>query len=219
MDRYTFRFLETVIDTCESKTLWTANHSKRVERFAVMIGSFMGLDQETRKTLALAARFHDIGKIGVNDYLLEKQERLTNEEFTEIKKHTSLGADLFNAYLLDLLDLGTDLQGSSQKIGEILSVIRHHHERIDGKGYPDGLRGSEISFLARIVYVADGLDSMLANRPYRPAPGLNFALTELRLHRGTQFDPDVVDAFIAHFDQDMLMTLNDLLLDHFPSPY
>jgi HD-GYP domain-containing protein (c-di-GMP phosphodiesterase class II) len=216
MDRNSFRFLETVIDTCESKTLWTANHSKRVERFAAMIGTFLGLDAETKKTLTLAARFHDIGKIGINDHLLEKQERLTGEEFEIIKKHTSLGADLFNAYLLDLLDLGTDLQSSSKKIGEILSVIRHHHERVDGQGYPDGLRGNEISFLAKIVYVADSLDSMLANRPYRPAPGIDFALQELKDHRGTQFDPDIVDAFLAHFDQDMLLVLNEALHDLFP---
>jgi HD-GYP domain-containing protein (c-di-GMP phosphodiesterase class II) len=124
---------------------------------------------------------HDIGKIGTYDSLLDKPERLTMEEFEIVKKHPFQGVEI--------------LQGVKQ-LHDIIPIIRYHHERIDGKGYPDGLKGEEIPILARILHVADSFDSMTSDRPYRPSPRIEYAISELKKHSGSQFDSYVVDAFL-----------------------
>jgi len=212
-----FKFLDIAIDAFESKTRWSANHSRRVEWIATAIGSFMGLDDETRHRLSIASHLHDIGKIGVSDLLLDKPAGLTPAEFAKIKKHPVIGSNMFNAYFLDLLDFGFDVQDSSLPINDILTVIRHHHERFDGRGYPDGLAGHETSRFARIVQVADAVDSMISDRPYRHARGIDYALSELINHKGAQFDPDIVDSFVNNFDPGLLLTLNDVLNNAYPA--
>jgi len=212
-----FNFLDIAIDALESKTRWSANHSKRVEWIATSIGTFMGMDEEARHRLALASHLHDIGKIGISDLLLDKPALLTPAEFADIKKHPIIGANLFNAYFLDLLDFGVDVQDSGVSINDILTVIRHHHERFDGRGYPDGLSGRETSLFSRIVQLADAVDSMISDRPYREARGVDYAFAELVNNRGTQFDPEIVDAFVSNFDPGLLLTLNDVLNNAYPS--
>lgn len=216
MDRGRFRFLEVIIDTFESKSLWTANHSRRVEWFARAIGDLMGLDRERLAVLVLAARLHDIGKIGVSDTLLDKRSELTDEEFRVVKQHPVIGSDLMNAFLLDMLDFGVDI-GDAQSFMEVMGVIRHHHERHDGLGYPDGVQGDQISLLARIVHVADSLDSMITARPYSDPLALEHALRNLMNGRGTQFDPAVIDAIQSHFNAGLVDTLNSVLTEMYPA--
>ena len=212
-----FRFFETVIDIFESKSQWTGNHSRRVEWLSTTIGVFLGLDAETNRRLSISAHLHDIGKIGVSDILLDKPTEITPAEMAEIRKHPVIGSHIFNSFFLDLLDTGFDVTGSDIPINDILTVIRHHHERFDGRGYPDGLRGSETSLLARVVQVADAVDAIISDRPYRKAYGIDYAITELVNNRGQQFDPEIVDAFVDNFESGLLDTLDDVLKDAFPS--
>jgi HD-GYP domain-containing protein (c-di-GMP phosphodiesterase class II) len=212
-----FRFLETVIDTFESKSSWTGNHSRRVEWLSTTIGAFLGLDAKTNSHLALSAHLHDIGKIGISDILLDKPTEITPAELAEIRKHPEIGSDIFNSFFLDLLDIGFDVEGSNVPIKDILMVIRHHHERFDGKGYPDGLAGRETSLPARIVQVADAVDAIISDRPYRKAFGIDYAITELVNNRGGQFDPEIVDAFVDNFESGLLLTLDNVLKDAYPS--
>jgi len=211
-----FRFLGIISDAVDSKTPWTANHSRRVEWLASTIGVFIDLSETERRRLSIAARVHDIGKVGINDNLLEMRMGITTEELERIKLHPVIGSDIINAFILDFLDSGLDIEDFHDDLREVLSVVRHHHERMDGKGYPDGLKGSSIPLFAKIVHVADAVDSMLVDRPYRRAPGIEHAVEELKKNRGTQFDTDIVDAFVKHFDFSLLLTLNDVLSQAYP---
>jgi PAS domain S-box-containing protein/putative nucleotidyltransferase with HDIG domain len=165
----------------DAKSPWTKGHSERVSRYSVAIAHEMGLAERDIATLRTAALLHDIGKIGTYDYLLDKPESLTPEEYEIVKRHPVHSARILEpiAHFHDLID-----------------VVRYHHERYDGKGYPDGLLGEAIPLMARILCVADSFDSMTADRPYRPAPGWKYALEEVRACSATHFDPAVVDAFI-----------------------
>ena len=212
-----FRFLETVIDAFEGKSRWTGNHSKRVEWLSTTIGAFLGLNAETNSRLALSAHLHDIGEIGISDILLDKPTEITPAELAEIRRHPVIGSDMFNSFFLDMLDLGVDVDGIKMPMNDVLTVIRHHHERFDGMGYPDGLSGRETSLFARIVQVADAVDAIISDRPYRKAYGIDYAITELVNNRGEQFDPEIVDAFVENFESGLLLTLNDVLKDAFPS--
>ncbi len=169
----------------DAKSPWTRGHSERVTQYAIAIGMEMKLDKTALETLRLAGILHDIGKIGLYDVVLDKPDKLTSEEFELVKEHSVKGASI--------LEPIKQLKG-------IISVIKYHHERIDGKGYPDGLKGEEIPLLSRILCVADSYDSMTANRPYRKAYGKKFAIKELKYCSGKQFDPKVVEAFLKVLD-------------------
>ncbi|MDA8387795.1 MAG: HD-GYP domain-containing protein [Nitrospiraceae bacterium] len=156
-------------------------HSVRVMEYAVEAGRELGLSGESLETLRLAGLLHDIGKLYTSPLVLEKRGGLTSKEFEIVKLHPARGADLL-------------LQ--AEALPRVAGIIRHHHERFDGTGYPDGLAGDAIPFLSRILYVADAFDSMTADRPYRKAPGKDYAISELRRCSGTQFDPMVVEAFL-----------------------
>jgi HD-GYP domain-containing protein (c-di-GMP phosphodiesterase class II) len=160
----------------------TATHSEVVSSLAEGIGVQLGLDTETIDNLRLAGLLHDVGKIGLPDAILKKPGALTDEEYEIVKKHPEFGFAL-------LQDLG---------IEPIDDWVRHHHERWDGRGYPDGLEGDDIPLGARIILVADAFEAMTADRPYRKAQGDQFALDELRRHAGTQFDAEVVAALERH---------------------
>jgi len=140
----------------------------------------MGLPAADMDAIRFGGFLHDIGKIGVRDTVLLKPGRLTEEEFAEIHRHPEIGDAIVRPLRL---------------LAKEREIIRFHHERFDGKGYPDGLRGEEIPVLARILAVADAYDAMTSNRPYRTRRTHAFALEELRRCAGTQFDPQVVSAF------------------------
>lgn len=174
--------ITSLVSAIDAKSPWAKGHSERVTSYAVEIGGRMGLDHEGLERLRLAGLLHDIGKIGTFDMLLDKPDRLTDEEFELVKKHPRKGAEIL---------------APIKQLGAILPAIVHHHECYDGTGYPDGLKGEDIPLHARILCVADAFDSMTAERPYRPAPGAEFAVSEFRRCAGTQFDPAVVEVFIG----------------------
>jgi putative nucleotidyltransferase with HDIG domain/PAS domain S-box-containing protein len=174
----TIKCLSEIID---AKSPWTKGHSERVTECAVKIGKEMGLKDKDLEDLKIAGLLHDIGKIGTYDSILDKPGKLTDEEYEVVKKHSVIGSELLSPI---------------KQLSHIIPCIRAHHERFDGKGYPDGLRGEEIPLQARILLVADTFDSMTADRPYRNTPGREKMLGEIKSCKGTQFDPKVVEAFL-----------------------
>ena len=172
--------ISSFISALDAKSAWTKGHSERVTNYAISIAKEMGLKDKDIETLRTAALLHDIGKLGTYDVILDKHEKLTDEEADLIKIHPVKGEEI--------------LKPISQ-LKDILPIIRSHHERIDGMGYPDGLKNGDIPFLARIIAVADTFDSMTSDRPYRPKASKKDAISELKRYSGTQFDPEVVEAF------------------------
>ena len=163
----------------EAKDLYTGGHTERVAAVAVGLARRLGFRDEELDAIEIGALLHDIGKIGVPEHILRKPGKLNEDEWTLIKRHP-----LISDYILSELDLHPFVR----------QCARSSHERIDGMGYPDGLRGDEIPLPARIVFVADALDALTSVRPYRPSRPMLAALAEIREHTGTQFCPNVVDA-------------------------
>ncbi len=185
--------LNTAVNICKARVLahaadkrsrWTKGHSERVTFYAVAIGKKMGLPNKDIETLKIAGLMHDIGRTGTYDALLDKPVGITEEEFELIKKHPARGAEIIKPI--------SQLHGVS-------TAVKHHHERIDGKGYPDNLTGDVIPLSARIICVADSFDSISTDRPYRPRRRKEDALAELHIHAGRQFDPEIVQAFQSVF--------------------
>ncbi len=172
--------LKTLSRMIDAKSPWTAGHSERVTALALEIGKTLCLTEKELDCLRRAGLLHDIGKIGILDSLLDKAGKLSDKEFDVIKKHSVTGADI--------------LEPISQ-FSELISPIRHHHERFDGKGYPDGLKRYEIPLFARILAIADTFDAMTSDRPYRRALEKEYAIAEIKKFAGTQFDPTIVEAF------------------------
>jgi hypothetical protein len=163
----------------EAKDLYTGGHTERVAAVAVGLARRLGFRDEELDAIEIGALLHDIGKIGIPEHVLRKPGKLNEDEWTLIKRHP-----LISDYILSELDLHPFVR----------QCARSSHERIDGMGYPDGLRGDEIPLPARIVFVADALDALTSVRPYRPSRPMLAALAEIREHTGTQFCPNVVDA-------------------------
>jgi len=183
----------TLAETIEKRDPYTGNHTKRVMEYSVAIGKTLGLAEEDMSRLQLGAVLHDIGKIGVRDSVLLKESALTAEEFEQIKKHAVYGEEI----IARISQLRTAIPG-----------IRQHHEKFDGRGYPDGLKGEEIDITARIIAVADSFDAMTTNRPYRQGLSLETAFEELHKYAGTQFDPQIVEAFFASDVMEAFFTAN-----------
>ena len=171
----------------DARDTYTAGHSERVTQISLKIGHVLGLSFEQLNILEIAALFHDVGKIGIPDQVLNKPGKLTNEEFNQIKKHPSIGVDILKS--IKFLD-------------DTLSIIHHHHEKYDGSGYPSGISGEAIPLGSRIICVADSYDAMTSDRPYRKALLHSVAINEIVKFNGIQFDPVVVEAFLKiNFDQ------------------
>ena len=179
------KFALILANTLEAKDLSTHLHCERLVSYAGALAAHLGLPESVLESVRLGACLHDIGKIAVPDTLLRKARSLTDPEWVLLRRHAEIGATIL-----------ADVDGWD----EVRRVVRHHHERFDGAGYPDRLRGPAIPIGARIVSVADAYDAMVAGRPYSAARPPDAALAELLRMRGTQFDPEVVDAFVALFD-------------------
>lgn len=177
--------IQSVVHALEAKDRYTRGHSGRVAAFAEATARRLGLDEETVQIIRLGAELHDVGKIGVSETVLQKPGRLTPEEYRHIMEHTVIGARI----------MAPLLKGAQPA----LDIIRWHHERLDGSGLPDGLRGAAIPLHARIVTVADAFDAMTTGRPYRAGLSVAAATAELGACAGAQFDPDVVAALDAVF--------------------
>lgn len=186
MSLQTVRALANAIDAKDS---YTIGHSERVSEYAALIAKELGWDEDETDNLRFKALLHDVGKIGVPDSILNKPTRLSDMEYDVIKTHSGMGADILSTV--------TVIPGADQ-------VARHHHERYDGKGYPDGLAGENIPFEARIVGVADAYDAMSSDRCYRKALTKEAIRQQLVQGRGTQFDPEILDAFLHIFDENRL---------------
>ena len=169
----------------EAKDAYTRGHSIRVSQYAVATASMMGFDGGQIDGIRLGGELHDIGKIGTREAVLHKAGSLTADEFRQITEHPVLGERM--------------LAPLAHESPDVLRIVRSHHERLDGRGFPDGLRGEKIPVEARIVAVADAFDAMTTRRPYRESRPAEDALTELRRVAGTQLDPQAVEAFAAAF--------------------
>ncbi len=174
----TVKSLSSAID---AKSKWTSGHSERVARFALSIGIKMGLNEKELKDLEIAALLHDVGKIGTFESIIDKKEKLTDEEYTIIKQHTIKGVEILSPI---------------KHLKNIIPGVKYHHEFYNGKGYPEGIKGGEMLLMASILAVADSVDAMNADRPYRQGKSMEAVVNELRRCSGTQFDPKVVDAFL-----------------------
>lgn len=175
------QFIRVLANTLESKDRYTYHHSARVSIYANLIAERLNLPVEEKKELEVGAFLHDIGKVGVDNQIILKESKLAEPEFEAVKKHTEIGV-----HLIAPLGLSPD----------VISIIRHHHERYDGKGYPNGLKGEEVPFLARIIGLVESFDAMVADRPYRKALPLQTVVKELKQCAGTQFDPVLVNTLI-----------------------
>ncbi len=174
--------VESLNATVEAKDVYTAGHSQRVQELALALGQELRLGAESLDALRFGALFHDIGKLAVPDSILTKPDRLTDEEYDVIKRHSADGARIV---------------GKLGRLRPAVAVIQHHHERWDGNGYPDRLAGKAIPIEAAIVALCDAWDAMTTDRPYQRALSFEEAFAEVRNGRGSQFHPDVVDAFVA----------------------
>ena len=183
-----------IANAVDAKDVRTHQHSLRVAEYSALIAQEMGCYKGVHKkkelsSLRKAAQLHDIGKIGVPDSVLNKVGRLTDEEYVQMKSHVTRGADILKDFtLVEHVEEGT----------------RYHHERYDGKGYPDGLKGEEIPLIGRIIGVADAFDAMTSNRVYRNHMDTDYVMNEMKRGRGTQFDPNVLDAFFRLIDKGII---------------
>lgn len=183
------QLIRTLSNTIEAKDEYTHGHSSRVAEYSVAVAEEMGIPKEEISKIWYAATLHDIGKIGVPDTVLNKPSRLSDEEFRIIKTHTTIGADILS---------------NVEMVAYTADIARHHHERYDGKGYPDGLFGEEISLGARIVSVADAFDAMSSDRVYRKALSKDVIWKEINRNKGIQFDPDVATTFLSLYEKGVI---------------
>lgn len=187
--RYSFKlyidmrknYMDTVkalINAIEAKDPYTSGHASRVGIYAVSIAKSLELSEKKIERIRTAALLHDIGKIGIDDNILKKSGKLTDMEYAAIKNHPTIGAEIIRdvGFLKDSMD-----------------IVKHHHERYDGKGYPDGLKGNEIPIEASILMLADSFDAMTTDRPYRKAMSSEEAIREIIVNSGTQFNPEIVE--------------------------
>jgi putative nucleotidyltransferase with HDIG domain len=173
--------IQTVRFTVEAKDTYTRGHSDRVSEYSVLIGEKLGLSDEDIRRLKIGGLFHDVGKIGVPDNILQKNGKLTDDEYSEIKNHPSIGAHILS---------------TASIFKDIIPIVKHHHERYDGNGYPSRLKGEDIPYLARIAAIADAFDAMTSKRVYRDSLSLDIVISEIEKNKGTQFDPQIADAFL-----------------------
>lgn len=188
LDELFLSSIRAIVEAIDAKDPYTKGHSARVVEYALVIGEGVKLDKEILKDLELSAVLHDVGKIGIPDKILSKPGILTADEYAYMKKHPELGAEIVEPI---------------KKLKKLVPHILHHHEKYDGTGYPAGLKGEQIPLGARIIAIADSFDAMTSDRPYRPRMGIKIALQEIKKHRRTQFDPELVSVFIKTIETNL----------------
>jgi putative nucleotidyltransferase with HDIG domain len=171
----------------DSRDTYTLHHSENVAKYAVEIAEKMKLNKDLCKVIHIGGLLHDIGKIGIPEYILSKPGKLSDDEYETIKTHPTIGYEMIKHI-------------STFRENGVLDIVLYHHERYDGKGYPKGLKGNEIPLVARIVAVADTFDAMSSKRVYRDELDFEHALNDILKNKGTQFDPEIVDVFLSMFD-------------------
>lgn len=173
--------IQTLRYTVEAKDSYTRGHSDRVSEISVLLGKHLGLSEKDLENLRLGGLFHDIGKIGVPDIILQKNSRLTDDEYSQIKQHPNIGIHILS---------------NATIFNDILPIVEYHHEKFDGTGYPKKLSGNDIPYLARIAAIADSFDAMASKRAYRDSLPLEVIISEFERCKGTQFDPQMADVFL-----------------------
>lgn len=176
---------EALAAAIEKRDPYTGGHTKRVRNFSLATGKYLNLSDEEMELLEITAILHDIGKIGVDDAILRKPGTLTDDEFEQMKKHTVYGHEILS---------------SVRRLAPVIPGMKHHHERMDGTGYPDNLKSDKIPLLARIICVADTWDAMTSNRPYRKGMSDRVAYEQLKQNKNTQFDIKVINAFLKAYN-------------------
>lgn len=189
VEQMSVQLVQTLANAIDAKDKYTNGHSSRVAEYSVRVASALGWDKEAVDILRYEGLLHDIGKIGISDAILNKASTLSDDEFDILKDHVTIGSDIMHDT--------TTLPGAA-------NVIRYHHERYDGTGYPDGLKGEQIPIDARIVSIVDTYDAMSSNRIYRKALSKSKIREEMLKGKGRQFDPGILDVFISLFDRGLL---------------
>lgn len=182
----------------EMKDSYTTGHYKRIINYSLNIARNIGMSKKDQVKLKLTVLLHDIGILSIKDELLNKKGRFTENEYDSIKIHPEVGAELLR---------------NIEQLKDITPSIRSHHEKYDGTGYPDGLKGEEIPLFARIIAVADAFDAMTNNRPYKASMNMYFAAEELQKNKGKQFDPKIVDAFFEIYKDKKLEEIQDFVIE------
>lgn len=193
MQEMNLEIITSHVASVEAKDIYTKGHSERVGQYAVLLGRQMGLPERELELLRFAGILHDVGKIGIPDEILNKAGRLTEDEFARMRQHPAMGRDIVSKI-------------SSFK--ELVPIIYHHHERVDGAGYPDGLTGASIPFLARLISVVDGFEAMTSDRSYQKARSVEDTVSILRGNAGTQWDAAIVDAWCDVVHKEFLFLPN-----------
>jgi putative nucleotidyltransferase with HDIG domain len=181
LEKYVVDFAEVLLKTVDAKDNYTAAHSKRVCEYALRFADVLNLDAKEKETLKLAGLFHDIGKIGIPDNILTKHATLTDDEYETIKYHPTIGANI-----LAVADIFKDVN----------EIVNCHHERIDGKGYPNGIFGDKIPYLSKILSICDSFDAITTKRSYKEVYTIQYALDEFNKVKGTQLDKELTEKFI-----------------------
>ena len=190
-----------IIAVLEARDAYTAHHSERVAIMASRLCTVLKLPPLKTEMIEMTAAVHDIGKAGISDATLNKPGKLTDEEWQEIKKHTTIGAEIINK--AGQTPITTEAIASKLPEGRLAHIaegVEAHHERWDGKGYPKGLAGKDIPFVSRIIALCDSVDAMRSRRVYRDPLSVSICCEELSKGRGTMYDPELTDIFLKNWD-------------------
>lgn len=189
IDKKALESIANILNKINKKDKYTYGHSERVVIYAKKFAMYLNMDEKSKKDLLLAAYLHDIGKLEISKELLNKREKLSQSEFNILRQHPTLGADLVS---------------NIEAFNAVVPVIKHHHEKYDGSGYPNNIKGNEIPYLARVLTIIDSFDAMTSKRPYNVRKDYNQAIIELKKCAGTHFDVELVPKFIDMLQNDMM---------------
>jgi putative nucleotidyltransferase with HDIG domain len=190
--------IKALIAAMEAKDRSTSGHSLRVVNYTMLIAERLNLGEEDKFILQLSAALHDIGKIGISDNILNKNSTLVKTEYDLVKEHPVIGSEIV---------------ARIDELQQVADIIKHHHERYDGSGYPDGLKGEDIPLFSRIIAIVDTYEALVSDRTYRRRINVQKALNELKKNAGTQFDPVLVDIFIEEMKKNNFKPEDQILSD------
>lgn len=178
--------IECIMSALDAKDSYTAGHSQRVSDMTMKVCKLIGLKRENVEKIHIAAHLHDIGKIGIPDAVLNKQDKLSEDEWQAMKRHPEIGATILS---------------KSKYLNELKEIVLYHHERYDGKGYPEGLKGEKIPIGSRIIAICDSIDAMTSTRSYRNAHTLEYCYSEIEKNLGIIYDPIIGKYVLEHWDE------------------
>lgn len=178
--------IECIMGALDAKDEYTAGHSQRVSDMVLKVCELLGMCNEQKEKIHIAAHLHDIGKIGIPDAILNKNGKLTKDEWQCMKKHPKIGANILS---------------KSKHLSKLQEIVLHHHERYDGLGYPDGLSGNKIPLGSRIIAICDSIDAMTSSRSYRKAPSFEYCYNQIKQNLGIMYDPVIGLCVLENWDE------------------